>query len=111
MRTKHWKPGMVLKAKPYRNDIDFTNHRYRPHVILSDWTCVPLTAGNCVEKHLVPSPTNGLWKPSDLITKYRCIPKSSYSYQVIGVLSEEEFSLVETIAHSIPAEFFLPLRS
>ena len=111
MRTKHWRPGCVLKAKPRRDDVHFTNHRYRPHIVLSDWTCVPLTAGQCVEQHLLPTPTNGLWKPCDLIVDYRCKPRIGYHYQVLGNLSDAEFLLAETIASKNPAKIFLDLRS
>ena len=111
MRTKRWRPGVVLKAKPRRDGVNFVNHRYRPHVVLSDWTCVPLTAGQCVEQHLFPSPTNGLWKPCDLIVTYRCIPKIGYHYNVLGCLSESELLLAESIASKNPAKIFLDLRS
>ena len=102
---------MVLRAKPRRDDVNFTRHRRRPHVVLSDGTAVPTTAGQCKHNHLLPSPTNGLWKPSDLILNIRCNPKRGYAYDVIGCLSDAELLFVEQMVSIYQVDTYLDLRS
>ena len=110
MRTKQWSPGSVLRAKPRRDGVHFTNHRRRPHIVLSDYTAIPTTAGRCVHQHLLPSATNGLRKPSDLILDVRCEPNLKYAYLVIGHLSEEELQMVEWLARRVKPHIFIDLR-
>ena len=108
-RTKQWQPGCVLRAKPRRDDVNFTNHRRRPFIVLSDWTCVPLTAGQCTQQHLLPNRFNGLRKPSDLLTNFRMVPTRGYAYQVIGVLSTQELQFVEQLSKQYPAKMVIEL--